>query len=94
MTRIPADPNLQTSVLALMLGGCLVLLVGFIATLAWRRPDVTIRNILLSGSDVGARPERYVREGRVRDVSRINLFGVCLFLSGVVVIVVETLRLL
>lgn len=88
------DSAFKAVVLGLLVGGVAVGLVANAFTIAWRRPDVSIRNILWSGSDIAAHPERYVRAEYVGLVTRVQLFRVCLFLSGVVVIVIKTVGFL
>ena len=62
------------------------------ATHVWRRPGLTNRNLFWAGSDLAAHPERYVRPDRVAIIRRLNFVGVCLFLSGVLILVGAMIR--
>jgi hypothetical protein len=86
------DSSAKAIVLGLMLSGIGMLLTGVFATLAWRRPDVSLSNILRSGSDISARPERYVRPERVRTIRILHLVGALFFACGVMAGVGHSLR--
>lgn len=73
--------------IALMLAGVTVAFCGAVAGTLWRREGVKIRALFWAGSSAAAHPERYVRPDRVRIVRALNLIGVSLFLSGVLVLV-------
>jgi hypothetical protein len=79
---------LATASLALMAAGTGVLLVGAVAAFFWRNRSagVTTSAIYWAGSSLAAHPERYIRPDRVRAIRVMNLAGVGLFLSGVLVI--------
>lgn len=53
-----------------------------------RREGLTLRQVLLAGSNLGAYPERYVREGWIGPVKVLNLAGVVCFLAAVVATIV------
>ena len=53
-----------------------------------RRDGVTLRETLFAGSDLGAHPERYVRESWVAPVKLLTLAGVVFFLAAVLAILI------
>jgi hypothetical protein len=75
-----------TAPIALLLAGIAVVLLGVLATLAWRRPEQTIANLFWAGSNLAAHPERYVVPERVSVVRVVNMTGVVLWLVGVLMI--------
>jgi hypothetical protein len=72
--------------------GLAVLLVALLLTTAWRLPDVTLRKLLWSGSDIGAHPEHYVLPQHLGVIRLLNLCGVILWTLGVLMIVALSLR--
>jgi len=81
----------RTVALACFLTGIGLALCAVVATHIWRRDGVTGGELFWAGSDLVAHPERYVRPDRVSMVRRLNLIGICLFLSGVFIVLGATL---
>ena len=75
--------NAQTVVVALMLSGSAINLIGALAMTVWRKPGATI-----GGSYAAAHPETYVKQNRIKTVRIIHLIGISLFLAGVLTILV------
>ncbi len=78
--------------IALLLAGATVGIVGNLMTWAWRRSGQTLASLFWAGSDLAARPERFVRTDRVVVVRITYYAGVLLFLLGVLMHVVEAVR--
>jgi len=86
------DPTTRGFALTLMLSGVAAGLGGVVATIAWRKPAVSVRTLLWAGSEAAAHPERYVKEERVAIVRGLNMIGVSLFLLGVLLLVGVSVR--
>ena len=85
-----ASPLTDTTPILAVLGGGIVLLIcSTLATVVWRRADVTIGAILWAGSSAAAHPERYVQPAKVATVRAISMVGAGLFLAGVLVLLVQ-----
>jgi hypothetical protein len=76
----------QTIVVALMLSGIAVNLIGVLAMTIWRKPGVTIGDLVSAGSSAAAHPKTYVKQDRVRVVRILYLTGTAMFLTGVLTI--------
>ena len=68
-------------------GGLLVGIAATLASLAWRRPEVSLKKWYWGGSDLAAHPERYFLPEAVSPLRRLFLLSVCLWLAGVVALV-------
>jgi hypothetical protein len=80
-------PVLMSISVGLMLGGCVLLLVGAVVAAASRKTGISLSVVFWAGSDAAVHPERYVEAGRVTLVRWINALGVSLFLAGVLLLV-------
>lgn len=76
----------QLAIVGLMISGAGIALLGTIASVVWRKIDLTIPEVFWAGSKIVAYPEKYVREDRVTIVKTVYLVGICLFLIGLLLI--------
>jgi uncharacterized iron-regulated membrane protein len=77
--------------ITLMLSGMAIAIFGIVATVLWRKKDVTLGNLVWAGSKLAAHPERYVRPDRLALVRALAFTGVALFLIGAVLAVIQAL---
>ena len=83
----------QTTVLAFMLSGIAVNLIGNLMMVCWRKSGVTFGNLFWAGSKAAAHPETYVKRNRVKIVKVLYFTGISLFLTGAMVLLVWELVL-
>ena len=79
----------RITVLALMISGVLVMLVGVAVMILARRHDVGVRTLFWAGSNAAAHPERYVRPDFLSTIRVLNLLGVGLFATGAIILAAE-----
>ena len=82
----------MTVIVTLALTGFTLGICANVASLIWRREEVTSAALWWAGSDLAAHTERYVRPDRVAVVRALYLAGVGLILAAVVVLVALTIR--
>jgi len=84
--------TIQTAVIVLLVSGITISLCGSIATLFWRKREISKLDLFWAGSRAAAHPEDYVRAERVQPVKILHLIGVFLFLTGVLILLTCGLR--
>ena len=77
---------MRTVVLASMLSGVFLALLGAILGVLLRRPEISLTEVLFAGSSLATHPERFVRPSIVKPMKMLNLVGVLLFLLGIVLV--------
>jgi hypothetical protein len=68
-------------------GGLLIGITATVVSLAWLKPEISLKKWYWAGSDVAAHPERYFLPEGVTALRRLFLVSVCMFLGGVVALV-------
>jgi len=69
--------------LVAFLGAFACLIPATVLAIVGRRDEVTLRQVLFAGSDLGSYPERYVKPRWIGLVKVLNLFGVVSFTIAV-----------
>lgn len=84
---------MRSFVIAALIVAAVSFIPATILALLNRRPDVTFRAACLAGSDLAARPERYVKQEWVQVLKIMNFMGAISFMSaGVALAVWSALR--
>ena len=85
-------PLIKVLVIAMMLGGAIIAMVGALAAVLWRKNGLASKDLLWAGSAVAAHPERYVRPERIMTVRLVILAGLTLFLLGAILAMIQAMQ--
>jgi hypothetical protein len=80
-------PPLRILMAMSMGGGLLLGITATLASLAWRKPEVSLKKWYWAGSDLAAHPERYFLTAALTPLRRLFLLSACLWLAGIVAVV-------
>ena len=86
--------TLTSVVITMMISGVTINLFGVMMAVFWRREGVSLKDLLLAGSQAAAHPDQYVKSEHVVAIRSILICGVGLFLTGTLLIVYEAIQAL